>query len=144
MGRQFWKYCLSPLLRCIFSCWNPQKSPCVLMPMDQIMLNPKNALFVRGCVISLVATFEAGNTVIIGQIMKLVWACLDRIIIMVRKVLDSASTNVLYAYTSGKLKQAGLIPSNMYFRSSNQCYSPTPCRQQLTGAGLVRMAITGG
>lgn len=42
------------------------------MPMDQIMLNPKNALFVRGCVISLVATFEAGNTVIIGQIMKLV------------------------------------------------------------------------
>jgi hypothetical protein len=120
--KSVWKYCISPLLRRIFT----QKPPCIFIPIDNIVLNPKNALLVIGCVISVVAICEAGNTVIIR---KLLWGCRHRMMTIVRKVLDSVSTNVLYAYTSDKLKRAGLISSNMYCLSSNQCTSRTACRQ---------------
>jgi len=42
------------------------------------VLNPKNALLIIGCVISLVATYEAGYVVIIVQIRKLLWGCRHR------------------------------------------------------------------
>jgi hypothetical protein len=81
------------------------------------VLNPKNALLDIGCVLPFVASCEAGNTAIIVQRRKFLRVFVHRIMLIVIKVAESVSVNVLYAYTSGKLKHTGLILSNMYFIS---------------------------